>query len=231
MAVRQFIVATLAGACLLAANVAATAQPAARLCTASFALSDTQGAFASADLRDGGLDRLYVEMGPTRAALTTKGAGVSGDYTSQTPELTYWRYMSIYQPASEWLTPGSVRLDYSGFRIGWPEFRSGGKLMKTLKLTVTQGDQSMTIDVDPDAKGAVINSRVIAIDYEGMLVGEYPAARVADHRAMSITLTDASNGKVMARSEAALLAENYVQNLLSGGLNALRDKFKAGQCD
>lgn len=40
--------------------------------------------------------------------------------------------------------------------------------MNKLKLTVTHGDQSMTIEADPDAEGAVINSRVIAIDQEDM---------------------------------------------------------------
>jgi len=240
MAARHFLAAALTGICLLAASGDALAQPAPKTCTASFAQADGQGAAASADLKDGGLERLYVEMGPTRTALTTQGAGVSGAYTAKTPELTYWHYMSIYQPSKEWLAPGSVRLDYSGFRIGWPEFRAGGKVVKKLKLTVTQGDQSITFDVGAGAKGAVINSRVIAIDFEDMLVGAYPAARVGDHaewrRAadaglpISVTLTDASNGKVMARGEAALLTGDTAQTLLSGGLNALRDKFKAGQC-
>ncbi len=240
MAARQFLATTLAGVCLLAAYGTATAQPERKLCMASFALSDAQGAMASTHLKEGGLERLYVEMGPTRTALKLKGEGVSGAYTAKTPELTYWLYMSIYQPAKEWLTPGSVRLDYSGFRIGWPEFRSGGKVVKRLKLTVTQGDQTMAIDVGPDAKGVVINSRVIAIDSEDMLIGAYPAVRVPSHRAwriaadakypISITLTDASNGKVMARGEVARLADDSLQTLLSGGLNALRDKFKAGRC-
>lgn len=240
MAARQFLTATLAVLGLLMTCEPASAQPAPKLCTASFALSDAQGATASADLQDGSLERLYVEMGPTRAPLKMKGDGVSGAYTAKTPELTYWHYMSIYQPATEWLTPGSVRLDYSGFRIGWPQFRLGGKLVKKLTLTVTQGDQTMTIDVAPDAKGVTINSQVIAIDFVEMLVGAYPAMRVTDHRAwrtaadaqhpISITLTDASNGKVMARGETAPLAGDSSQTLLSGGLNALRDKFKAGRC-
>lgn len=240
MASRQFLTATIAALSLLAGSGRAIAQPDAKLCTASFALPDVAGAFASADLKGGALDRLYVEMGPARSTLSLKGADVSGAYTAQTPELTYWYYMSIYQPAKEWLTPGSVRLNYSGFRIGWPEFRSSGKVVKKLKLTVTQGDQSMTVDVGPDAKGVVINSRVIAIDFEGMLVGAVPAARVNDHRAwrkvadanspISITLTDANNGKVIARGEAAHLKQDTVQTLLSGGLNALRDKFKGGKC-
>ena len=239
MAARHFLATTLACGCLLAAYGVASAQPELKLCTASFALSDAQGAMASAHLKEGGLERLYVEMGPARAPLKMKGEGVSGAYTAKTPELTYWRYMSLYQPAKEWLTPGSVRLDYSGFRIGWPEFRSGGKVVKKLKLAVTQGDQTMTIDVGPDAKGVVISTRVIAIDFEEMLVGAYPAVRVPDHRAwriadakhpISVTLADASNGKVMARGEAAPLAEDSLQTLLSGGLNALRDKFKVGRC-
>jgi len=110
-----------------------------------------------------------------------------------------------------------------------------------LKLTVTHGDQSMTIEADPDAEGAVINSRVIAIDQEDMLVAAYPAARVDDHRAwrqaadqqraIAITLTDASNGQVMARGEAARLAEHSMQALLSGGLNALRETYNEGRCD
>jgi hypothetical protein len=241
MAVRLLLLGSLVGVFVLTAVPPATGQPAPNRCTALFALSDVQGAMASADLKNDGLERLYVEMGPARAALITEGAGVSGAYKVQTSELTYWHYMSIYEPAKAWLTPGSVRLFYSGFRVGWPELRLGGKVVNKLKLTVTHGDQSMTIDVDPDAEGAVINSRVIAIDQEDMLVGAYPAARVDDHRAwrqaadqqraISITLTDASNGQVMARGEAARLAEDSMQALLSGGLNALREKYNEGRCD
>ena len=237
MAARQILVAAV---CLMAAFGTARAEPAAELCTASFEQADGMGGFASADIKDGGLERLYVEMGPTRSALVTQGAGIAKGYRAKTPELTYWYYMSIYQPAKEWLTPGSVRLDYSGFRIGWPDFRTGKKTVKQLKLTVAQGDQSMTIDVGPDAGGAVINSRVIAIDFESMLPGATPAVRVPDHAAwrrvadkglpISVTLTDAKTGKVMARGELAPLGGETAQGLLSGGLNALRDKFKAGQC-
>lgn len=239
MAMVKFLAAALGTICLLAAN--GLAQPAPKLCTATFSASATQGALASADLKESGLDRLFVEMGPAHAALTLKGSGVSGDYKTETPELTYWHYMSIYEPAEEWLTPGSVSLHYSGFRIGWPEFRKGGKVVNNLTLTVSQGEQSLTLDVAADASGGVINSRVIAIDFEAMLVGDYPAARVGDHQAwrnaaerklpISITLTDASNGKIMARGEAARLPEESLQTFLSGGLNALRDKFKAGLCD
>lgn len=195
---------------------------------------------ASADIKNGALERLFVEMGPTRAPLVTTGPGIAGGYKAQTPVLTYWHYMSIYEPAKEWLTPGSVRLDYSGFRIGWPEFRLGGKVVKKLKLIIAQGDQSMTIDVGSDAKGVAINSYVIAIDFEGMLVGVHPAARVPDHRAwrevagkrhpISITLADARSGRVMAQGEAARSPDDYVQKLLSGGLSALREKFQAGGC-
>ena len=56
------------------------------------------GAFASADLTDGALDWLYVEMGPARVAMTTKGLSVSGTYTTKAPDLTMWTYLSIYQP-------------------------------------------------------------------------------------------------------------------------------------
>ena len=240
MSVRRLLSGSLVGVFLLAANPAATGQPARKRCTVSFALSEVQGAMASADLENGGLERLYVEMGPARAALITEGPGISGAYKVQTPELIYWHYMSIYETAKAWLTPGSVKLFYSGFRVGWPELRLGGKIVNKLKLTVTHGDQSMTIDVDPDAEGTVVNSRVIAIDLEEMLVGAYPAARVYDHRAwrqaaeqqraISVTLTDASNGQVMARGEAARLAEDSTQALLSGGLNALREKYNEGRC-
>lgn len=99
---------------VLAAVRPATGQPAPNRCTALFALSDVQGAMASADLKNDSLERLYVEMGPARAALITDGAGVSGAYKVQTSELTYWHYMSIYEPAKAWLTPASVRLFYSG---------------------------------------------------------------------------------------------------------------------
>ena len=47
---------------------------------------------------------------------------------------------------------------------------------------------------------------------------------------ISVTLTDASNGKVVARSEAVRLEAEMLQPLLSGGLNALRDKFRTGGC-
>lgn len=237
MAARQVLVAAL---CLLAVNGSAHAETAAKPCAASFAQADGMGALASADILEGGLERLYVEMGPTRAALVTKGEGIATGYKATAPDLTYWNYMSIYQPAKEWLAPGSVRLDYSGFRIGWPEFRAGKKVVKNLKLTVAQGDQSMTIDVGPDATGGVINSRVIAIDFESMLPGATPAVRVPSHAdwrrvaerglPISVTLTDAKTGKVMARGEVAPLTGESAQVLLSGGLNALRDKFKAGQC-
>ena len=237
MTTRQFLVAAL---CLMSISGLAIAEPAPKLCTASFAQGDGLWAFASADLQAGGLERLYVEMGPSRSALVTRGDGIASGYKAKTPELTYWNYMSIYQPAAEWLAPGSVRLDYLGFRLGWPEFRAGKKVVKNLKLTVTQGDQSMTIDVGPDAKGAVINSRVIAIDFEQMLPGDAPAVRVPDHAAwrraadkrlpIFVTLTDAKSGKVMARGEVAPLGGDMAQGLLSGGLNALRDKFKAEQC-
>lgn len=240
MAAKQFQAAAVAASLFLLQPGAALAEPAAKLCTATFTQTGGTGAFASGDLKDGGLQRLYVEMGPTRSALVTKGPGIASGYKTATPELTYWNYMSIYQPAKEWLTPGSVRMDYSGFRIGWPEFRAGGKVVKNLKLTITQGDQSMTIDVGPDANGAVISSRVIAIDFEAMLPGATPAVRVPDHQAwrtaegqkrtMTITLADAKTGKVMARGDVAPLTGEPAQALLSGGLNALRDKFKAWKC-
>lgn len=207
-------------------------------CSADFALSDLHGAHASADIRNGGLDRLYVEMGPARAAMTTKGPGVSGAYTAETPDLMIWNYMSIYQPAAEWLAPGSVRFEYSGFRVEWPGFNSAGKPVAALKLTVTQGDRSMTVDID--SATAPSNTRVFAIDFEAMLAGRHPVMRVDDHaawrraaeagRAISVTLTDASNGKVVARAEAPRLESDMLQSLLSGGLNALRAKFKAGGC-
>lgn len=239
--VRQIIATFCVAAGLVVASGAAGAEPVARSCTASFAQSDLLGAFVSADLTDAALDRLYVEMGPARVVMTTKGPGVSGAYTTKVPDLTMWTYLSIYQPAKEWLTPGSVRLDYSGFRIGWPEFRSGGKIVKKLKLTVTQGTQSVTVDAGVDGKGAPIRNRVFAIDYESMLPGPHPVQRVGDHaawramagqdRPISVTLTDASSGKVVARGEApAFLPIDSQQALLSGGLNALRDKFKAGGC-
>ena len=238
---RHTLTSALAGALAIVAHGAAGAQPATRTCTASFAQPDGLSALASADLNTGGLNRLFVEMGPTRTALATQGTGISGAYKVQMPELTYWHYLSIYQPANEWLTPGSVRLDYSGFRIGWPEFRLKNKVVKRITVTVSQGNQSMTIDVAPDSTGRVIDSRVVAIDFEAMLVGDYPAVRVADHSAwrvaaekkypVSVTFTDASNGKIMARGATSRLAETSLQPLLSGGLSALREKFKAGRCD
>jgi hypothetical protein len=45
----------------------------------------------------------------------------------------------------------------------------------------------------------------------------------------SVTLTDAANGKVVAHGEASGIPAD-MQSLLSGGMNALRDKFKAGEC-
>jgi len=240
MTVGNFLAAAFAGASLVAAGGAAFAQPNASSCSADFVLSDTLSAHASADLKGDGLDRLYVEMGPARAPMITKGAGVSGTYEAQTPDLMIWNYMSIYQPAEKWLEPGSVRLDYSGFRIGWPEFRSGGKPVTALKLTVTQGTKSMTIDVVPGPDGAAVTDQVFAIDFEAMLAGRFPTQRVDDHAAwraaadakhpISVTLTDASNGKVVARAEAIRLESEMLQPLLSGGLNALRDKFRTGGC-
>lgn len=237
MAARQFLIAAL---WLMAASWPASAEPAAKLCTASFAQADGMGAFASADIRDGNLERLYVEMGPTRSALVTQGEGIAKGYTSAAPELSYWSNMSIYQPAKDWLTPGGVRLDYSGFRIGWPEFRKGREVVKALTLTVTQGDEMMSLDVGQDANGAVINSRVIAIDFECMLPGVTPAVRLPDHRnwrvaaeqkrPMSVAVMDAKTGKVMALGDITPLTGDSAQALLSGGLNALRDKFRAGQC-
>lgn len=234
---RQILATVCVAAGFVVAGGEADAQPVSRSCTATFAQSPLLGAFASADLNDATLDRLYVEMGPARVAMTTKGPGVSGAYTTKAPDLTMWTYLSIYQPAKEWLTPGSVRLDYSGFRIGWPEFLSGGKVVKKLKLTVTQGTQSITVD----AGGAAVRNQVFAIDFESMLPGPHPVQRVNDHKAwremadasrpISVALTDASNGKVIARGESpAFLPGEIQQSLLSGGLNALRDKFKAGGC-
>jgi len=240
MTTRHFLATAIAGASILAMGGVASAQPKPSTCTADFVLSDLLGAHASADVRGAGLDRLYVEMGPARVAMTTKGAGVSGAYEAKTPDLMVWNYMSIYQPAAEWLKPGSVRLDYSGFRIGWPEFRVRGKLVKALKLTVTQGERSMTVNLPAGADGAPVKSHAFAIDFEAMLPGPYPIARVDDHaawraedgrgRSLSITLTDASNGRVIALAEASRLKPDALQSLLSGGLNALRDKFKAGGC-
>ena len=240
MNIRRFLVAAIAGVGVMGAAGAAVAQPKPSACTADFALSKEMGARASADLKDGGLDRFFLEMGPTRAALTTKGPGVSGAYKAQSPDLKFWFYMSIYQPAKEWLTPGSVRLDYSGFRIGWPEFRVGGKPVKALKLTIKQGERSMTVNVAGGAEGAAINNRVFAIDFEAMLPGPYPAQRVDDHaawravegqsRPLSVTFADASNGKIIATAEAVRLPLDVQGQLVSGGVNALREKFKAGKC-
>jgi hypothetical protein len=238
MIVRYFRAASLAVAGLAVLVGTASAQPAAKPCTASFVLSDNVGSFASADIKDAGLQSLYVEMGPTHAAMTTTGPGVSGNYTATTPGLKIWVYQSIYQPAKEWLTPGSVRLDYSGFRVGWPEFSKGGKVVKHLKLTVTQGTQSMTVDVGASGAAPPARDHVFAIDFEAMLAGRYPTLRVGDHaawrrvmkRPISVTLVDASNGKVIARGEAPLVDEATLPTLLSGGVNALRDKFKADGC-
>lgn len=238
MTISQFVAAALAGAGAFAAHGVAYGQTAA--CSADFVLSDRLGALASANLRDGGLDRLFVEMGPSRVAMATKGIGVSGAYEAQSPDLMFWNYMSIYEYVPKWLTPGSVRLDYSGFRIGWPAFESGGKPVTALTLTVTQGERSMTVDVAAGADGSPLNNRVFAIDFEAMLPGPYPAQRVDDHAAwrkvdaaalpVSVTLVDPANGKVVATAEAPRLDAEVLQPLLSGGLNALREKFKAGGC-
>lgn len=240
MAARQFLAAIVAGACFLATERVADAQPLKLTCSATFTLSNLLGSFGYGEIKDGAIDRLYVEMGPSRVAMTTKGAGVSGAYKAKTPDLMFWNYMSVYQPAKEWLTPGSVRLDYSGFRLGWPAFTSGGKPVKTLKLTVTQGDQTLTVDVAPDAKADQAINRVFAIDFEAMLAGRYPTVRVGDHQAwrrvseagqpVSVTLTDASNGKVVARGTVPLLATDTLQALLSGALNGVRDAYKNGKC-
>jgi len=240
MTIGRYLAAVVAGAGLVMGSGAASAEQA-KTCTASFKQSDLLGAFASADLTAGALDRLYVEMGPVRVAMTTKGPGVSGAYTSKAPELLIWSYMSIYQKAAEWISPGSVRLDYSGFRVGWPEFLARGKPVKKLSLTVTQGTKTVTVDAGVDPAGAAMRNRVFAIDFEAMLPGQHPVQRVDDHRAwrevanaghpIVVTLTDASNGKVVARAEGpAFLSSDIQQALLSGGLNALREKFKAGGC-
>ncbi len=240
MTAKRFFVAMLAGASLALTASGANAEPAKLSCSASFVQSGQTGSFASADITDGGLDRLYVEMGPARAPMTVKGAGVSGAYQAQSPDLMLWNYMSVYQPAKEWLAPGSVRFDYSGFRLGWPEFRSRGKAVKALKLTVTQGERSMTVDVGPGAKGFAATNRVFAIDFETMLPGPHTVQRVDDHaawrkmadtrRPISVTLTDPANGKVVARAEIPLMTAETLQPLLVGGVNALREKFKASKC-
>lgn len=49
-------------------------------------------------------------------------------------------------------------------------------------------------------------------------------------RPIAMTLTDASNGKVIARGETARIDSDKLQGLFSGRLNALRDKFRAGNC-
>lgn len=240
MTARQFFAATLSGALLAFAAGSAAAEPVKSSCSTTFVHTDQLGSYASADLNDGGLDRLYVEMGPARVPMQVKGPGISGAYTAQTPDLMLWDYRSIYRPAKEWLTPGSVPLDYSGFRLGWPEFRSGGKAVNALKLTVTQGDRSMTVDVGPGPTGAAATSQVFAIDFETMLPGPHPISRVDDHAAwrkvanaghpIAVTLTDPANAKVVAGAGIAPLKQEALAPLLSGGVNALRDKFKAGGC-
>ncbi len=233
MMVRQILAAALAGASLLAWHGVSIAQPATVACTAAFARSDGLGAFASADITNGGLDRLYIEMGPVRTPMSMRGTGVSGAYTTTASDLMIWNIMSVYQPPKEWLTPGGVRFDYSGFRIGWPAFSASGKAVPSLKLTVTQGTQSIIADV-----GAAQN-RVFAIDFAAMLPGPHPVQEVGDDDAwrnmadaghpFSVTLTDAATGKVVAHGEASGIPAD-MQSLLSGGMNALRDKFKAGEC-
>ncbi|MDP3495330.1 MAG: hypothetical protein Q8R82_19640 [Hyphomonadaceae bacterium] len=230
----------MAGAIFIATDPFADAQPVKVTCSATFTLSNLLGSFGYGELKDGVIDRLYVEMGPSRVAMTTKGAGVSGAYKAKTPDLMFWSYMSVYQPTKEWLTPGSVRLDYSGFRLSWPVFTSGGKPVKALKLTVTQGDQTMTVDVPSSAKVDQATNRVFAIDFEAMLAGRYPTLRVGDHQKwrsasqkgepVSVTLTDAGNGKVVARGTAPLLQTDTLQDLLSGALNGVRDAYKNGKC-
>ena len=135
----------------------------------------------------------------------------------------------------------SVRLDYSGFRIGWPELRSGGKIITKFKLSVTQGAQSITVHAGIDSKSAPMRNQVFAIDFEAMLPGSYPVQRVGDQaawramagqsRPISVTLIDASNGRVVARGEAPVfLPADSQQTWLSGGLNALQENLKAGGC-
>ncbi len=240
MAARHYLAVLVASGCLLATERMADAQPAKLTCSAPFTLSNLLGSFGYGELKDATVERLYVEMGPSRVAMTTKGAGISGAYKAKTPDLMFWNYMSVYQPTKEWLAPGSVRLDYSGFRLSWPAFTSGGKPVKALKLTVTQGDQTMTVDVGPDAKADQATNRVFAIDFEAMLAGRYPTVRVDDHKAwrrvseagqpISVTLTDASNGEVVARGTVPLLASDSLQALLSGALNGVRDAYKNGKC-
>lgn len=239
MAARQILVAAVF---LMAACGTARAEPAAKLCAASFEQADGMGGFASANIRDGTLLTLFVEMGPTRSPLVMAGEGFASGYTAvgPEPELAYWTYMSIYEPAADWLTPGRVQLFYSGFRLGWPEFRRGSNPVNNLELVVTQCDQTMTIEARPDETGAVVNSRVVAIDFEEMLPGRAPAVRVASHldwrrvseqgHTVSATLINLETREVVARGEGARLQGDAAQALLSGGLNALRDKFKAGQC-
>lgn len=239
MAARQILVAAV---CLMAVFGTARAEPDAKLCTASFEQAGGMGGFASANIEGGTLLTLYVEMGPTRSPLVMAGEGIARDYTAvgSEPKLAYWTYMSIYEPAADWLTPGSVQLFYSGFRLGWPEFRRGSNPVNNLELVVTQGDQRMTIEARPDETGAVVNSRVVAIDFEEMLPGRGPAVRVPSHldwrrvseqgHTVSATLINLETREVVARGEGGHLQGDTAQTLLSGGLNALRDKFKAGQC-
>ena len=96
--VRQIRATFCVAAGLVVSSGAGSAAPVARSCTGSFAQPEPLGAFASADLTDAALDRLYVEMGPARVAMTTKGLSVSGTYTPKAPDLTMWAYLGIYQP-------------------------------------------------------------------------------------------------------------------------------------
>jgi hypothetical protein len=229
--------------CGLAVFGPASAEPEPKRCTVSFEGADGQGGFASANIKDGTLLTLTVELGPIRTPLAMAGEGIARGYsaTAPEPELAYWTYMSIYEPAAEWLTPGSVQLYYSGFRLGWPVFRRGENPVNNLELTVTQGDQSMVIDVRPDETGTVISSRAIAIDFEDMLPGRAPAVRVPSHldwrrvseqgNAVSATLMNIETREIVARGTATEFDAEIYQTLLSGGMNALRDKFKAGQCE
>jgi hypothetical protein len=86
-----------------------------------------------------------------------------------------------------------------------------------------------------------MRTQVFAIDFEAMLPGPYSVQRVGDQaawrvmagqsRPISVTRTDASNGKVVARGGAPVFPPaDSQQTLLSGGLNALQDNLKAGGC-
>ena len=89
MAARQILVAAVF---LMAACGTARAEPAAKLCTASFEQADGMGGFASANIRDGTLLTLFVEMRPTRSPLVMAGEGFASCYTAvgPEPELAYW---------------------------------------------------------------------------------------------------------------------------------------------